>query len=918
MPTRRFDVNKEQSLAEISAGNAGNGNDDHCPNGRSSFNSTITFRTLLRFAHDHSGMTQVTKVELFIRKTSGVHTAQGGSANMHVNRCGSSWDSGGGAENSWSTTASGEKWPGPGMGTSNNGSVTGTGWQSLDITDAYMPMVPSSVGGGGESNYGIRIRAENETSTSNSFEFYGMDSAYPPYLIVTYTTNTAPAKPTNTSPVAGAILAPGTTPLFSWTGSDPDSGDTRASSTLQVSTDPAFGTTNYSGAAGSGTGFSQTGVAYPGPTLPAGVPLYWRVRNTDQDGAASSYSNGTQFTIAAPPTISATTPAASTLADIHNLGDLTIWTTGGAHAKPIVKWTYQHSAGRGMEAYRVRMYSDALATLYDSGTVAKSATPGQVVTVNIPTAIVLGTQYRWGVEVQDVDGNWSTAMTPTPFKVRWGQGIYSQNVGTTATGFKWANSPTALGRVQFLYRSANDAAGSGATAWSTGLPAPGKAYVQVLVRLLAITAGENPALPDMTLTYTVGGSDPVPDKWLATTSLSIALDSTIRRFGAYSARVTNVNGINNHYIYPWRNTYTDGVDVVPDTDYVFSAYVRSDGPVPGGGQLTLSIYTAAGGAFSPAPFLPQPPGTARATTDTSPYPDGWQRLVIPFHVPAGVTAVRPVIRLDTATVGAQMWVDGVQLEEGVVVSKFNPGTLGEAATLDRFGLMVDASQGGILRLRGSTGATRATVELGSAGLIFGGDVEVSAMLAKSLAIADSEFMADRPKSTGGQFRAVSGAGGYGFMIRMDGTRVYFLLTNAGDPYGLWNALRPLYIDNATGQVVLGNGLGVTGAATFNPAPTVGGVPVALTNALPNIRTVRGTGAALGAGLNNSVAITWSPAFADANYSVVATPISASDAAIRMITIGITAKTAAGCTLRFQNHSSGTTITPGYEVIAIHD
>ena len=48
------------------------------------------------------------------------------------------------------------------------------------------------------------------------------------------------------------------------------------------------------------------------------------------------------------------------------------------------------------------------------------------------------------------------------------------------------------------------------------------------------------------------------------------------------------------------------------------------------------------------------------------------------------------------------------------------------------------------------------------------------------------------------FRAVGGK--YGFMIRNDGSNTYFLLTNSGDPWGSYNGLRPLYINNGNGYV----------------------------------------------------------------------------------------------------------------------
>ena len=61
---------------------------------------------------------------------------------------------------------------------------------------------------------------------------------------------------------------------------------------------------------------------------------------------------------------------------------------------------------------------------------------------------------------------------------------------------------------------------------------------------------------------------------------------------------------------------------------------------------------------------------------------------------------------------------------------------------------------------------------------------------------------------GGQFRAVQG--NYGFFIRNDGGVTYFLLTASGDPYGGWNGLRPLSINNVSGVLTCGTGLNLGG------------------------------------------------------------------------------------------------------------
>ncbi|MEL5280827.1 phage tail protein [Serratia bockelmannii] len=51
-------------------------------------------------------------------------------------------------------------------------------------------------------------------------------------------------------------------------------------------------------------------------------------------------------------------------------------------------------------------------------------------------------------------------------------------------------------------------------------------------------------------------------------------------------------------------------------------------------------------------------------------------------------------------------------------------------------------------------------------------------------------------------------GGYGSIWRMDENNSYFLLTNQGDPAGNYNGLRPLTINNNTGNVSIGTALSV--------------------------------------------------------------------------------------------------------------
>ncbi|APC45217.1 long tail fiber proximal subunit [Shigella phage SH7] len=75
--------------------------------------------------------------------------------------------------------------------------------------------------------------------------------------------------------------------------------------------------------------------------------------------------------------------------------------------------------------------------------------------------------------------------------------------------------------------------------------------------------------------------------------------------------------------------------------------------------------------------------------------------------------------------------------------------------------------------------------------------------------ANGEFISKSANA----FRAISGD--YGFFIRNDGGSTYFMLTASGDQTGGFNGLRPLAINNASGQVTIGESLIIAKGATIN-------------------------------------------------------------------------------------------------------
>jgi len=87
------------------------------------------------------------------------------------------------------------------------------------------------------------------------------------------------------------------------------------------------------------------------------------------------------------------------------------------------------------------------------------------------------------------------------------------------------------------------------------------------------------------------------------------------------------------------------------------------------------------------------------------------------------------------TSGAKAWWDAIKLEESTVATPWSPGAIG-ATVIDAGGVQIDASRGGVFRLKGSAGGARDVVELGPNGLLFGGDTNLYTPSADTLKTDD--------------------------------------------------------------------------------------------------------------------------------------------------------------------------------------
>lgn len=89
--------------------------------------------------------------------------------------------------------------------------------------------------------------------------------------------------------------------------------------------------------------------------------------------------------------------------------------------------------------------------------------------------------------------------------------------------------------------------------------------------------------------------------------------------------------------------------------------------------------------------------------------------------------------------------------------------------------------------------------------------KIRTLLAEYIPLSGSESITGILRSTS-EFQTTSANGlriahnNKGVILRNDGYNTYLLITNEGDPYGSWNDLRPLIVDNSNGIIRFENGL----------------------------------------------------------------------------------------------------------------
>ena len=699
MATTTFTCNKDARVAD---------NGSSLGAGKSNFNPFGTYggyqyRTLLGFSYSFSGMVTITSAILHFRTSTQYYIGFGSDPDLAVRRLSSSWSEGTSVSLSGSNDVEWSNQPGvTGATHTADVSTSESTWDTIDITTT---MEEARVAG---TFYGLRLYAWNGTAESSSSsdvgEIYSREQGTSdPYIDITYSTNTAPLTPITLSPIGGGTASGGVTPLIEFTHSDSD-GDALLDWDLQVSTDATFASVthlNLVAQTGSITG-SDVNYTYAGTALTRGSTYYWRARTSSATGilTESAWTAAQSFKVNTLPTVTFVSPSHA-----DALVEMTFTPGSGVAPRMVIRWTFGDADGGAQKKYRVITLTSPATAFDDSGTITSSAS-----SYTVPVDPTRGGVYR--VEVIVTDQNDETQTTgQRGLKVQWGLAEYRVDLGSTVTA--WAASPTSTGGAGKLVavEYASSAAGTAITTWYSTLASAALAqWFHWRVYLFAWGSGAtSPQMDRMSLFYTNAAGVP-PDGW--TVSAQWKLDTATRVYGTQSLKGTGNSTTLRAY---------QSVPVEPNTDYILSGRVKSDGN--SGARIGLAATSA---------------GTSVAGSTTVTATQDFTRSKTGIWNSASNSSVYVFCEI-TGTASTYAWFDALKMEASRVVTPWTPGFVGTGVSIDVGGVQIDATPAGgaVMRLQASTGAARDRVELGTHGLLFGGDLQLYSPLAKQWNMGDA-------------------------------------------------------------------------------------------------------------------------------------------------------------------------------------
>jgi len=696
------------------------------------------YRTFMAFAYSFTGFVTVTSAVLHCKTSSQVKVAFGSDPDLYIQRLSSSWSEGTAATLS-STNA---------IERSNEPGVTGTrySWDVSTVENTWDTVTITAIvqeAFAANQFYGLRLIAQT-TSTTDVTEFYSREyGTNDAYIVVTYTTNTLPSAPTQTSPTAGAT-AQSLTPSIVFSHVDAEA-DACALYDLQVSTDSSFVSVTHWNTANQTSGIVGNVVTrtYAGTALANNTTYYWRARTSDAVGFGA-WSAARSFVTAKLPTATLTEPTT----DATRLAKLT-FTAGAGWSSPRLNVSWSFGCGDGGTQSSYQVYIESATTsggVYslwqDTGTVSGTAT-----SLVSTTTVVNGSFYKVKVRVTCTHGQTAAYTATVRAKASWSV-ILTRVDLTTAPTSSWSvgsivtsgTSGTALVTLEY---GSNSTSATPGTFYSTMSSVALNRYWFLRTYLLAYGASPVtfPSLLNLTLTYS--SLVLAPDHWtrVDTTNQTVDTGSSIAP-GGKSIKIAGTGSTQAVY---------QIVEVQPNTDYVLSGLYKGTG---NSGAFLATSSSSPTGAFGNGGATP----VLIATAD-------WTRVRSTTWNSGSRTSVYILCRMGGAA-GTTAWFDDVKFEASTVATPYSPGSSQDAAVVEGGGVTVDGVYGGVFRLRGSTGGVGDTVELDAHGLLFGGDANLYRSAANNLA-TDDQFVIKYVGAGANQLQITDTTAGAGLIIGAD-------------------------------------------------------------------------------------------------------------------------------------------------------
>lgn len=682
MATTTFACNKDARIALAGAVSLGAGASDYLPVG---LHGGYLYRSLFGFSYSFAGMTTITSAILKVKTSSQYYVGFGSDPDINIYRIVEAWSEGSSVGLSGTNAVEWDNQPtidstvlaGPhDVATSENT------WDSFDVTALLQAALTAGV------FYGLRMRATDEGTATDVTEFYAREyGSNDAYIDVTYTTSAVPLAPTLVAPASNAT-ARSRVPTFTLVHNDPNP-CTMYEIEVNASATGVGAVLWDSGAQTSGIIGNDITRVYAGSALANGTAYYWRARTSDATGWGP-WTGWRKFTTVVLPTVTLTQPAASGI-----LGKMS-YTAGAGWTTPRlnVGWTFACGDGGTQTHYEVEVGTSAAgAQLVNTGFVASAA-------ASLVCSAVFTEAQRVFVRVQVRCSHGETSAWSSEFQVatRWGMARFFKDMASVPTS--WSTS----GLVSAVSGSSAIAVEYAASASSVALTAGYKAtlaevvkaqffHLRVWLMAWGSAAPPSPSLDAIRLNY--GANVIIPDGW--TLPVGGSVDGATRVYGTQSLRIDGTGVSTDRRAYQL-------IPIEPNTLYTVQGRIKTLGPAAA--RILVSGSVA-------------PSGIVFATDTVNDSPD-WKRFTFQFNSLAdNEIYVHCQVR---GAAGTSAWFDALKVEASSVATQWTPGFLGDGVVLDAGGLQVDASNGGIFRLRGSTGGLRDSVEIGAKGLVLGGDV----------------------------------------------------------------------------------------------------------------------------------------------------------------------------------------------------